>query len=104
MTVFVNKNICWLDIAMYDALRVSKVKCFRDLLYQSERRTERQRAILATDELLQRLALDILHYEVWLWFFFSDVEHCDDSRMGEATGRLGFNHQTLPIFLLRCRV
>ncbi len=69
-----HKQICWLDIAVDDALGVSRCQGCRCLLAEGNHLVRRQAMSPGVGEiLLQRDATEQLHYQVWPPILFPGV-------------------------------
>ncbi len=80
-----HKDICRLDVAVDDALGMRGIERLGDVNADREQLLHLQRTI--ADEMLQRLAFQILHDDVGLIAFFADVINGAD--VGMIQGRRG---------------
>ena len=82
VTVAANHHVLWLDVAMNDALRMSRTEGSRDLQRDVDRIAQRQAA--CAQPRAERLALDKLHRDERRGFRLADLEDGDDVGMIES--------------------
>ena len=82
-----HKYICWLDIAVDDALGMRRVEGFGNIDADREQLLHLQRSI--ADEMLERLAFEILHDDEGLIAILADVVNGADIGMIQRRRRLG---------------
>ena len=78
------ENVCGLDVAMHDALRVRGVKGVGDLDAEIDNLVDLERA--AGDAIVEVLALHPLHHDEWLALVLTDVVHRADVGMVQCGG------------------
>ena len=83
-----HENVCWLDVAMHDPLRVGRVQRIGDFRRQLKHLFERQR--LSAEQMLQRLSFQQFHGDEVLAVRFVDLVNGADVRVIERGGGKGF--------------
>ena len=86
--LFIDKDIGWLNIAVYQARFVGMVKPTRGLCDVVGCNSKWQRPML-THQGLQVCAVDIFHYDVMSIFFVVDIERMNDVRVIQGSDGFG---------------